>query len=74
VDDPGSLAFAERTGFRELDRQLEQVRAIGREPLPELPDEIRSSSTAERPELWEAACDALGTRPSRTWRRPAPSS
>src|SRR3712207_5877637 len=25
VDDPGSLAFAERFGFREFDRQVEQV-------------------------------------------------
>ncbi len=60
VDDPGSLAFAERAGFREVDRQVEQVRAIGREPVPELPDGIRISSIAERPELWEAAYDALG--------------
>ena len=30
VDDPGSLAFAERFGFEEVDRQVEQVRDVAR--------------------------------------------
>ena len=31
TDDPGSLAFAERFGFREVGREVEQVRAVGDE-------------------------------------------
>ena len=34
VDDRGSLGFAEHFGFAEIDRQVEQVRAIGHEPQP----------------------------------------
>jgi hypothetical protein len=35
IDDPGSLRFAERYGFTEVDRQVEQVRAISmRASLP----------------------------------------
>src|SRR6476469_8459809 len=33
VDD-GSLAFAQRFGFAEVDRQVEQVRAVGNEQAP----------------------------------------
>ena len=32
VDDEGSLAFAQGFGFVEVDRQVEQVRAVGDEP------------------------------------------
>jgi mycothiol synthase len=59
VEDAGSLAFAERFGFREVDRQIEQVRSIGREVEPVLPDGIRVVSVAERPELWVRAYDAF---------------
>src|SRR6476469_5889017 len=34
TEDAGSLAFAERFGFVEVDRQVEQVRAVGDEPSP----------------------------------------
>ena len=52
VDDEGSLAFAERFGFRETGRQVEQVRAIrGDEPQPRSPDGVTLVSVAERPEL-----------------------
>ncbi|MDQ3823008.1 MAG: GNAT family N-acetyltransferase, partial [Actinomycetota bacterium] len=52
VDDAGSLAFAERFGFRETGRQVEQVRAIrDREPQPRVPDGVRLVSLAEQPEL-----------------------
>lgn len=57
VDDPGSLVFAERFGFHEVDRQIEQVRTVGDEPMPEIPDGITIVSVAERPELWAAAYD-----------------
>ena len=57
ADDEGSLAFAERFGFREVDRQVEQVREIGDEPTPELPAGIRVVTVGERPDLWPAAYD-----------------
>ena len=60
VDDEGSMAFAERFGFREVDRQIEQVRAIGDEPAPDIPKGIRVVTVAEHPELWPAAYDPLG--------------
>jgi mycothiol synthase len=59
VDDPGSLAFAERFGFREVDRDVEQVRTIGDEPWPEPPPGIEVASLAERPALFERAYDEL---------------
>jgi mycothiol synthase len=52
VDDPGSLAFAERFGFEEDSRQVEQVRPLrGDEPEPRLPEGVQLVSLAERPEL-----------------------
>jgi len=59
VGDAGSLAFAERFGFREVDRQIEQVRAIGEEPEPAMPADIEVVTVAERPELWARAYDAF---------------
>lgn len=52
VDDEGSRAFAERFGFEEIDREVEQVISLPVE-LPEapLPDGIEVVSVAERPEL-----------------------
>jgi mycothiol synthase len=55
LDDADSLAFAEQFGFREVDRDVEQVRSIGDEPWPELPPGIQVVSLAERPELFECA-------------------
>jgi mycothiol synthase len=57
VEDDGSLAFAGRFGFAEVDRQVEQVRAIGAEPRPTMPDGIRVVTVAERPDLWPVAYD-----------------
>ena len=52
VDDPGSLAFAERFGFVETGRQVEQVREVADdEPWPAVPDGIDVVTLAERPEL-----------------------
>jgi mycothiol synthase len=65
VDDPGSLEFAHRFGFREHDRQVEQVRKLGGdEPTPRIPEGIELVSLAERPELFarvyhELAVEAL---------------
>jgi GNAT superfamily N-acetyltransferase len=62
VDDPGSIAFAERFGFREVDRQVEQLRTIGVEAPAEVPAGVRIVSVAERPELWHQAYDPLGVQ------------
>jgi RimJ/RimL family protein N-acetyltransferase len=59
TDDTESLAFAERFGFREVDRDVEQVRMIGDEPWPEPPPGIEVVSLAERPELFERAYHEL---------------
>ena len=59
VEGEGSLAFAERFGFGEVDCQLEGVRAIADEPAPIVPDGIHVLTVAERPELWRAAYDPL---------------
>ncbi len=57
MDDAGSLEFAKRFGFREVDRQIEQTRTIGEEAEPTMPDGIRVVTVAERPELWARAYD-----------------
>jgi mycothiol synthase len=52
VDDPGSLAFAQRFGFVETGRQVEQVRTVAAaEAWPAVPDGIEVTSLAKRPEL-----------------------
>jgi mycothiol synthase len=57
VTDPGSRAFAERFGFREVDSQVEQVRALAEPPpvVGPLPAGVEVITIAERPELLEAA-------------------
>ena len=56
VTDLGSKAFAERFGFVESDRQVEQVRRLdGEIALDPIPDEIEVVTVAQRPELLEAA-------------------
>jgi mycothiol synthase len=59
TDNTASLAFAERFGFREVDRDVEQIRAIGDEPWPEPPPGIEIVSLAERPALFERAYHEL---------------
>ena len=60
VDDPGSLVFAERFGFREVDREVEQVRVVTEyEPAGPPPDGVEIVSVADRPELWAAAYDTV---------------
>ncbi len=52
VDDPGSLAFAQRCGFAEIGRQVAQVRPVGPdEPWPAVPGGIEVVTVAERPDL-----------------------
>jgi mycothiol synthase len=61
VDDEGSLAFAERYGFVEVDREVEQVRAVGDEPAPTgLPAGVEVIEASARPELWAACFETFG--------------
>lgn len=50
-DDAGSLAFASRRGFQEVDRQVEQVKVVGAEPPGQAFDDVVFVTIAERPEL-----------------------
>jgi mycothiol synthase len=52
--DEGSMAFAAHHGFEESDRQVEQVKTIGDESSPRIPDGVRFVTVAERPELLRA--------------------
>jgi L-amino acid N-acyltransferase YncA len=50
--DAGSLAFAGRFGFVEVDRQVEQVRVVGsHEPRGDPPPGVALATLAERPDL-----------------------
>ena len=61
VDDEGSLAFAERHGFVEVDREVEQVRAVGDEPAPTgLPAGVEVIEASQRPDLWAACFETFG--------------
>jgi RimJ/RimL family protein N-acetyltransferase len=62
VDDHGSLAFAERFGFQEFDRQVEQVRPVGpADAAPvRVPDGVEIVTVKQRPELWAVAYEAVG--------------
>jgi mycothiol synthase len=51
TDDDGSTAFAERFGFKAVDRQVKQVKTIGEERAPEFPPGLEVATVAERPEL-----------------------
>jgi mycothiol synthase len=62
VDNPGSVSFAERYGFRETDRQVEQVRLIGTEPAPRVPDGVEIVQVSARPELWRAVYPVVGAQ------------
>ncbi|HLM34569.1 MAG TPA: GNAT family N-acetyltransferase, partial [Gaiellaceae bacterium] len=52
LEEEEARAFAERFGFRETDRQVEQVKRLGEEPTPPpAPDGIEIATIAERPSL-----------------------
>jgi mycothiol synthase len=53
TDDEGSLLFAERFGFHEVGRDVEQVRAVRAEPWPPVPDGFEVVSLASDPDLCE---------------------
>ena len=61
VDDEGSLAFAERFGFVEVDREVEQVRQVGDEPAPTGPSAgVEVIEASQRPDLWPACFETFG--------------
>lgn len=61
VDDEGSLAFAEKLGFVEVDREVELTRRVAdAPPPPPLPVGVEVVLSAERPGLWEASYDRFG--------------
>jgi GNAT superfamily N-acetyltransferase len=62
VDDRGSVVFAERFGFREVDRQVEQVRAIGDEQPPAVPPGVTVLPVSARPELWGLVYETVGAQ------------
>jgi len=53
--DDGSLAFARRFGFEEVDREVEQVIELGGRATGRLPPGVRLTTVAERPELLREA-------------------
>jgi mycothiol synthase len=55
LEEAEARGFAERFGFREIDRQVEQVRTLGREEPPPVPPGVEVVTIAERPELLRAA-------------------
>jgi mycothiol synthase len=55
LEEEDARLFAERFGFREIDRQVEQVKLLGDEPDPAFPDGIEVASIAERPDLLREA-------------------
>jgi GNAT superfamily N-acetyltransferase len=62
TEDSASLAFAEHFGFVEVDRQVEQSRAVGDEPEPDaLPEGVEVVTLDEHPELWPASYARFGT-------------
>jgi mycothiol synthase len=61
VEDEGSLAFADRFGFVEVDREVQQMRAVGEEPEPAaLPAGIEVVELSRRPDLWAACFETFG--------------
>ena len=59
--DEGSLAFAHRFGFVEVDREVEQVRAVGDEPVPSAPpDGVEVVEASQRPGLWADCFETFG--------------
>ena len=61
VDDEESLAFARHHGFVEIDREVEQTRAVGDEPAPTgLPAGVEVIEARRHPELWAASFETFG--------------
>ena len=62
ADDEGSLAFARRFGFEEVNREVEQTfRITGPVEQAPLPAGLEVVTAQQRPGLWEASLDGFGT-------------
>jgi GNAT superfamily N-acetyltransferase len=62
VDDLESAQFAERFGFVESNRQIEQVRDLGQEPPPSaLPKGVEVIALDQQPDIWAACFDTFGS-------------
>src|SRR5215216_537500 len=55
LEEEAARPFAERFGFREIDRQVEQVKRLGDESDPPLPEGVEVVSIASRPSLLREA-------------------
>jgi mycothiol synthase len=55
LEEEGSRPFAERFGFREIDRQVEQVKRLGDEPDVPVPEGLEVVTIAARPSLLREA-------------------
>lgn len=62
ADDPGALAFAERFGFTEFDRQVEQVWTVGPVPPFRAPDGVEIIAVADRAGVWREAYHRVATQ------------
>jgi len=61
VDDDASWQFAQRFGFTEVNREVEQTYAVTAAPDPGTPPPgIQVVTAQDRPGLWEAAFDGFG--------------
>lgn len=62
AEDPGAVAFAERFGFVEVDRQVEQLRTVSDDDAPSAtPEGIEIVTAAEHPGLWPSSYERFGT-------------
>src|SRR5262245_4128417 len=60
LEDSAALPFAERFGFREVGRQVEQVREVGTdEPWPPVPEGVELVALADRPGLFRRLYEEL---------------
>ena len=61
VDDEPSLLFAQRFGFAEVNREVEQTYAVTAAPdVPPLPEGVEVVTAQERPGLWEGCFERFG--------------
>ena len=61
TDDEGSLAFSQRFGFTEVNREVEQTFAVTAPPaVAPLPAGLEVVTADERPGLWESSFDRFG--------------